>query len=646
MNKLFQEFLRDRWREKLEDQRVLSIYDPSGVYEEIANTLAGPHANVLVVGPDIITAREEALESFRKLAADATGGSALVLYHKRARPVQDAEWLDDPFAPLALAGGIFPDGPADDYKSLCQQFLPERTSELDELFGGGEPSLAVINQLVEGAASYPTLNEVCGAEGPREILVCFLCMSAEQRKKFGKAKVWKKELETLAKRTLDFSLSAKGVDPDEVRLALWRYMLFSEFAADLPGALPAALEDVPRASKRHHAFVYSVCDKLRDSKTAEQDYEDFAARVADQLKLESHCRSIEDLGERDTFAFEERTFLRRFAKLALHGDADAAAAVAAVRQRSFWIRDPRRAAEWKLAGCCLEFLRRLDMASGELNLGKDRTPAEWARFHAEQFAPVDALYRQVEEVVDELMPIEGPLIDVVAHVRERYVEAVDKQARLFQAAVQQEGWPTSGLIRANEIFTQCVLKPWQDSKRVAFFWVDAFRFDLGLLLRDLAGGRHGVTVAPACAQLPTFTAVGMAALLPGAETGLRLAKTSGGLAVTVNGQTVGNPDQRFQLIQRLVGHDRTRMVDLDDLVGAKTMTGAEKVEMLVVKTCDIDQLGEANPSYVIRLIPEIVRKVQLALNRLADAGFNQAVLVGDHGFHWFAAVGSGDAVAK
>jgi hypothetical protein len=123
---------------------------------------------------------------------------------------------------------VFPDGPADDYKSLCQQFLPDRTGELEELFASGEPTFAVINQLGEGAAAYPTLNEVYQAEGPKEILMRFLCLDSDRRKKLGRAKAWAGEMEALVKRTLDATLTIKGVDVDDTRLALWRYLLFSE----------------------------------------------------------------------------------------------------------------------------------------------------------------------------------------------------------------------------------------------------------------------------------------------------------------------------------------------------------------------------------------------------------------------------------
>jgi hypothetical protein len=68
--------------------------------------------------------------------------------------------------------------------------------------------------------------------------------------------------------------------------------------------------------------------------------------------------------------------------------------------------------------------------------------------------------------------------------------------------------------------------------------------------------------------------------------------------------------------------------------------------VLVVRTSEIDQLGESNPSYLVGLLPGAVRDLQMALNRLADAGFGAAVLATDHGFCWFNSAASGDAITK
>jgi hypothetical protein len=61
----FEDFPRARWREKLAAHRVLSVYDPEGRYEDVVASLAGPHTQMIPVGANIVTEREDALEAFR-----------------------------------------------------------------------------------------------------------------------------------------------------------------------------------------------------------------------------------------------------------------------------------------------------------------------------------------------------------------------------------------------------------------------------------------------------------------------------------------------------------------------------------------------------------------------------------------------------
>jgi hypothetical protein len=188
--------------------------------------------------------------------------------------------------------------------------------------------------------------------------------------------------------------------------------------------------------------------------------------------------------------------------------------------------------------------------------------------------------------------------------------------------------------------------PWQEGKRLAYFWIDAFRYDLAEQLATLASGRHSVVVKSVCAQLPTITKIGMAALLPGAGEDFRVAVQGDEVVSVVKGRALSSLPQRLDYIKEIVGPNRFGAVELSELLATKDLDHLSHVEVLVVRTSQIDQLGENNPSYLFRLIPSAVRDLHFALNRLADAGFGAAVLATDHGFCWFDSTGSGDAIPK
>jgi hypothetical protein len=642
-----EQFIADHLRERLTEHRLLTIFDPERRLLEVARGLITEKCRLIEVGDDLISTREDALEGLVALGNDQTNASQLVVYLPRARPLDPESVCLDPFTPLVLAGGVFPDGAGDSYLALCQRFLPELAGVIDEMFQHGDPTFLEINSLVVGAEGAPVLSGLLKAEGTKDMLVRFLCLIPKDTKALKQSPHWRKELQTIVKKTLGLALPEDLSDVDELRRVLWRFVLFSEFAADLPVAMPPALTGVPKAIARYHRFVFDLCSTLRDRTSAQPVYEEFANRVAGELGLEAHCGAMENLGELDTFAFEERCFIRSFAKSALAADLANADRCVADRSKSFWIRDGARAGEWKLASCCVDLLQGVVDLKRVL---KDTAPANvagWLDFQINHGYRGDTAHRIMEQVAQDLMPEPGPLADVLALARETHREFTDKVTRQFQDAVVKENWPVPGRTRANDIYDQFVRIPWQEGKRVAYFWIDAFRYDLARQLATSISDRHVVTVNSVSAQLPTITKIGMAALLPGADEDFRIAVVSDDIVPVVKGRSLPALPQRLEYIKEVVGPNRFAAVELAEITAATdNLAFLNHVEVLVVRTSEIDQLGESNPTYLVGLLPGALRDLQVALNRLADAGFSAAVLATDHGFCWFHTAESGDAIQK
>jgi len=642
----FEQFLSEHLQRALASHRLLTVFDPEGRSLEVSRALAGKNCQVIEVGDDIISAREDALEALDALGRDQTNTSQLVLYVPRARPLEPDAVCMDPFTPFVLAGAAFPDGAGDSYLALCQRFLPEQAGAIEDMFQRGEPTFLEINSLLAGADGTPVLTGLLDSSGTQDTIVRFLCADVKNLSRLKKSPHWRKELQTFIDKTLGLTLPKDLTDVDDLRRILWRYVLFSEFAADLPVALPAALSGVPRAAHRYHRFILDLCATLRDRSSTQQTYEEFANRVADELALETHCGALDDFGVLDTFAFEERWFLRAFAKAAVAGDLDEAGRLVAQRSTSFWIRDGARAGEWRLASCCVEVLRGVADLKRVLGTAAPSSVGGWLDFQVAHGHRLDTAHRLMEQVAQDGRPESGPLADALAKAREAYRSLIDRVTRSFQDAILREGWPVSGRLRANDIYDQFVRSPWQEGKRVAYFWIDAFRYDLAEQLAMAASNRHSVTVNAVCAQLPTITKIGMAALLPGADDDFRVTVESGELVPVVKGRSLPALPQRLDYMREVVGPKRFGAMELTELLAAKDLASLDQIEVLVVRTSEIDQLGENNPNYLPGLLPGAVRDIQQALNRLADGGFSMAILATDHGFCWFDSVSSGDAIPK
>jgi hypothetical protein len=642
----FASFLTSRLESRLRQRRLLTVHDPEGRYREIVSGMANDRTTVLDCGCDLLDARENALEALAALGEDATCKRMLVLYVPAERSLEDSDLCSDPFAAFVAAGAVFPDGVGDDYRQLCLQFLPEQAGVIEGLFATGDvPAISVINSLRSGAVDSPVLRDVLDAEGPKDMLVKFLTAEGKTLKGLKATSHWVKDLKDLVARTLGLKLEGPKEAVEQLQEQLWRYLLFSEFAADLPVELPPALIPVPRAGKSQESFVRSLCATLRDLGKAQQAYEDAATQVSDQLGLEGLCGGIEDFGELDTFSFEERGFLRRFATELQAGEFENARTIVVRRRGSFWVeRDARRSAEWQLADLAARLMLELQSLAGELTA--KRTLDGWIEFYTGSFAKVDSIHRAMEQVVAEISPVTAPLSEVLAQAREAHRHACDGLARKFQQESVTTGWPSTAVPRAVDTFDRWVEPRWKAGERVACFWIDALRYELATALESSLATQHSTKLETVCASMPCLTPIGMASLLPGAASLLEVAVEDGKPVARMSGKIITGPKERLEVLAAHVGVNRTRLADLEDIANGKLPDDLDSIEVLAVKTTDIDSLGENNPLYFIAMLPGILRKIQIAVNHLADAGFTRAIIATDHGFAWMFSTSAGNAVGK
>jgi len=517
---------------------------------------------------------------------------------------------------------------------------------IEGLFATGDvPAISVINSLRSGAVDSPVLRDVLDGEGPKDMLVKFLTAEGKTLKDLKATSQWVKDLKDLVARTLGLKLEGPKEAVEQLQEQLWRYLLFSEFAADLPVELPPALVPVPRAGKSQESFVRSLCATLRDLGKAQQAYEDAATLVSEQLGLEGLCSGIEDFGELDTFSFEERGFLRQFATELQAGEFENARTIVMSRRGSFWVeRDARRSAEWQLADLAARLMLELQSLAGELTT--KRTLDGWIEFYTGSFAKVDSIHRAMEQVVAEISPVTAPLSEVLSQAREAHRHACDGLARKFQQEAVTTGWPSTAVPRAVDTFDRWVEPRWRAGERVAYFWIDALRYELAMALESSLATQHTTKLEIVCASMPCLTPIGMASLLPSAASLLEIAVEDSKPVSRMSGKIITGPKERSDVLAAHVGVNRTRLADLEDIAHGRLPEDLDTIEVLAVKTTDIDSLGENNPLYFIAMLPGILRKIQIAVNHLADAGFTRAIIAADHGFAWMCATSAGNAVSK
>lgn len=640
------EFISDNiFRPRLKQSGCLVVYDACRRYREVCLNLGSDKVHVVDASENSIESREAALETLREIGQSPIPVEGMLVYVPTKKPETDEQKQVDPFALYAECGMVFPRDDGDEYLSLCLRAKPDHATEIRRVFAEtpSGPSFTVIDA-IGGGSNWPQLRTALKMESAREILNALLAPTDIQVRALKKDDGWGREARDFLCATLSMTVKTRGKTWNALADELWRYILFSEFVFDLPVALPETLEEVPHAPVEARMIVEDVCDRLRNDPRFRSVYIERAENIEKELNLSALCGSIEDLGERDTFPFEERTFLRTAIRGICANDIEVAHQILKHRENSIWMSNGESQSQWELvrAGlslveACSEFDRQLPDHS--------RSQVDLLDFYLGSLREADRLQREFEQAVGDFLDQHGLLAEVIQQTRDRYRRLTEKVQGIFMKHVETAGWPPAGRMSNTDTFDRLVAERLKENgHKVAYLMVDALRYELGVVLEKLLSEDGPVELHAAYAQLPSITPVGMASLLPGAKSDLSLTLAGDVLAPKLAGSAACNVNQRMDLLKKRFG-DRFAEMSLSDF--ARGMPSlAETTDLLVLRSTEIDSQLESNPVTTLSLIPGTLKLIRVALHKLRSMGFKNAVIVSDHGFFLNAQAEAGDVCVK
>ena len=642
------DFIRDEiFAGPMQKHGVLVVYDPDKRYRDICLSMATDRVAIVDTGGSSIESRDAAMKGLGEVAATVSKPRELLIYIPKRRPMTDEEKQMDPFSAYGAFGAVFPDGDGHEYQSLCLRASPDQTTEIRRLFAETpSPSFDVIDS-VGGGMKWPTLRAVLVADSARNILLALMVPSQKQKDNLHGNAGWVPEAKSLFDAALKLKLRTKGKTWSSVAEELWSYLLFSEFRFDLPGEPPTAIDNIPHAPEAARPLVEDLCDSLRSDARFRQEYVERAAAIETDLGLPGACVGVSDLGARDTFPFEERTFLSRAVRAFREDRLDEVRDIVARHGASVWADMAESQSQWDLlrsalalAEACSDAERQLPDHIHDMNALID--------FYVSGLRRTDQLQRELEQTVGEQVALESPIADAVEHARGWYSRLVGKVQPIFTKHLQVAGWPAAGRPSNGDVFDRHVAPLLKESgRRVGYILVDALRYELGVALFGQLGDGDSAEIIAACAQLPTVTPVGMASLLPGAAVGLRLSTVEGGgIVPMLDGTKLANVNQRMDVLRSRYG-DRFAERTLTAFVTDRGKVPVhDAVSLLVLRDTDIDNHLEANPETSLGQLRQTLGRIRFAIRKLKDAGFHDVVIATDHGFFLNAHAGAGDVCHK
>ena len=421
----------------------------------------------------------------------------------------------------------------------------------------------------------------------------------------------------------------------KLRAITLRYVLAGEFRLDLMCEPPASLDVIPRpTSKNEESAVRELARRLRTNFA--DTYVGLADRVEDELGLKNVKLPAGGLGTVDTFRFEEGALLRYADELIGGGKFDEALTLIAECEHSFWLnRDVGRKALWEASRRMAELGRVALQVRGAVNkTGGDA--ARWLDAYTSKdgWYRLDQAQRRLEAWVTNLDEdaAENPL----GVVRRAYEDTCHVMAVGFTKALEKVDWAVAGTLHQTRIFSEVLS---EQPKPVAYFLVDAMRFEMGVELAERLPRTSEVTVRPAVGALPSITPIGMAALMPGASSSFSVIEQSGKLGARIDETFLPDLASRKKFaaarVPKLVDFALDELLSLQPSKLAKKLDGAQVV---AVRSQEIDHAGEAGFTFQARQVMDtVIDNLARAIRKLSAAGVEQAVVTADHGHLFFPA---------
>jgi hypothetical protein len=409
-----------------------------------------------------------------------------------------------------------------------------------------------------------------------------------------------------------------------------RYVLVGEFRSDLECDPPQSVAMVPEPpSKEHVERLRDVAESLRRGHA--DRYVALASKVEADLGLGKAKIDAGHLGNIDTFRFEERALLAYAGELICAREYKKALGIVAGRSRSFWVdRDVGRQAQWEACRLMAELGREIEKVRPALSKSNGN-PARWVQAYSTEdgWFRVDELQRRLETWVAK-MDEEPETEKGLAVVRREHEELLKKMADGFAKVLGAAAWTVPGALHQTRVYPDVVQTM---GGRVAYFFVDAMRFEMGVELARQLEGTKDLTIRPAIAALPTITPVGMAALLPGASASFSVVERKGKLAASIEGTEMSGLSERLKFLKAKVP-DVTDIA-LGKLLGSSPSKLSKSIgdaSLVVVRSQEIDALGENVDELTARAAMEgVIGNVARAIRKLASAGIENFVVTADHG---------------
>jgi uncharacterized protein (TIGR02687 family) len=428
-------------------------------------------------------------------------------------------------------------------------------------------------------------------------------------------------------------------------------LLVTEFVASLQADCPTAYKHLLLPNTKA-GNVGLLLGQWRDSSIRHASYDALSTQVALAIKITETLASlsIEQLSTVKTFLAVEKDIASQLRNRVLDTqqtiDAAEVRAIAQARKDGYWTKATLSKEGETVPRYLLSRVYDALIAAAELfarhhqqaGLFSFSSPKAGVDAYTQRLYGFDQLYRLFCEAADT---VDAGSLDILKSLRPQ-VEATYSQGFLKPLALAWTkyveaglltSWQIEGVINQQHFFKHCVqpIIGKDEERRVFVIISDALRYEAGQELSEQINSRYRLTseLQPMLGVLPSYTALGMAALLPHQSLDYDAAGS-----VTVDGQATNSFETRQKIIAKAGGV----AVKFDDFMAWKKDEGREKIkgqQIVYIYHDQIDATGDTARTEgeafaaVRRTIKELDDGISRIINHLNG---NTIFVTADHGF--------------
>lgn len=300
-----------------------------------------------------------------------------------------------------------------------------------------------------------------------------------------------------------------------------------------------------------------------------------------------------------------------------------------LRRQSIWFEEFRHL--YEAIDYASQFLHKIENIRLEMT-----SSTEGVKLYCQSWYQIDQLYRRFtyHTRLSTQPTLMGKLEEQIENLYTN--NFVLKLGNIFQDKISSlPEWKIPSIDRQNSFFNVHVRPFLEKGKKVCVIISDALRYEIGEELQRAIRqtDRYDADLRYMHSMLPSYTQLGMAALLPNKE--LAIANNESG-TVLVDGQPSASTENRNKILQSMPkGRGQAISAETMLAMGKDEMRELSKAwDVLYIYHNRIDLAGDKrdSESTVFEAVNETIEELVRLIKRVANNNANNIIVTADHGF--------------